>query len=158
MATQTNRITIFDDRGRDTGATFGVEPRGGVLTIRYDSRGTTAGTKAYRAGLVLLLERLAAGGYVLDDAVVDTARTRAAGLSRSKRRLIAARPFDPAAAGDLESVRKAWHTAAAKVGRPEGAKGGGNGTKRLRLYVAPDSLTPPSRAADVLTETISRGI
>ena len=129
------RRPIFDNRGQDTGATFGVEPRGRSMTIRFDSRGTTAGTRAYRAGLVLLLTRLGDLDIEISDVVVDSLTVK--DLSRADRRLrISGRKYPLAmAAQDVETIRKAMHTAAAKVGRPAGARGGGNGTKKLRFYV-----------------------
>lgn len=142
MATKTQTTTspitrrpIFDRDGNDTGATFGVEPRSGALTIRFDSRGTTEGTRAYRAGLVVLLGRLANLGAVVTDVCVDSLTVK--GLSRADRRLRLTGMSYPLAftQADAEGIRKAFHTAAAKVGRPKDAKGGGNGTKKLRLYV-----------------------
>jgi hypothetical protein len=147
-----NRRPIFDSRGQDTGATFGVEPRGRALTIRFDSRGTTAGTRAYRAGLVLLLTRLADLGAEISDVAVDSLTVK--NLSRADRRLkLSGRKYPLAfprrgggvgpdvVAHEVEALRKSFHTAAAKVGRPVGARGGGNGTKKLRLYVANVDLT-----------------
>ena len=131
----THKAKVWADDGQDTGATFAVEAVGGKPTLRYDSRGTTAGTRAYRAGLVLLFTRLAELGITLRDACVETRTT--AHLSRVERRLrVSGRawPMDLTRA-DPEQLRKAFSTAAARVGRPEGAKGGGNGTKRLRLYL-----------------------
>jgi hypothetical protein len=135
-----NRRPILDDRGQDTGATFGVEPRGRVLTVRFDSRGTTAGTRAYRAGLVLLLTRLGDLNVEISDVVVDSLTVK--DLTRADRRLkLSGRKYPLEMAGeDAEQLRKAFHTAASKVGRPSGAKGGGNGTKKLRIYVVDADL------------------
>jgi hypothetical protein len=130
-----HKAKVWDDEGQDTGATFAVEVVGGATTLRYDSRGTTAGTRAYRAGLVLLFKRLAQVGVQLRDACVETRTTKH--LSRVQRRLrITGRswPLD-LAVEDPEQLRAAFGTAAARVGRPANAKGGGNGTKRLRLYL-----------------------
>jgi len=130
------RRPIFNTSGEDTGATFGVEPRGRSMTIRFDSRGTTAGTRAYRAGLVLLLTRLGDLGIEISDVVVDSTTVR--DLSRAERRVrLSGRKYPLIMADqDAETIRKAIGSAAAKVGRPVGAKGGGNGTKKLRFYVA----------------------
>jgi len=145
------RRPIFDNRGQDTGATFGVEPRGRSMTIRFDSRGTTAGTRAYRAGLVLLLTRLGDLGIEISDVVVDSLTVK--DLSRADRRLrLSGRKYPLAVAGqDVETIRKAMHTAAAKVGRPPGARGGGNGTKKLRFYVASE-MEPASLEAALAGE------
>jgi hypothetical protein len=135
MKHKNHKAKVWADDGQDTGATFAVEVVGGVTTLRYDSRGTTAGTRAYRAGLVLLFGRLAELGVELRDACVETRTTK--DLSRLQRRLkLTGRswPLD-LAAEDPETLRAAFGTAAARVGRPPNAKGGGNGTKRLRLYL-----------------------
>ena len=124
-----NRRPIFDSRGQDTGATFGVEPRGRALTIRFDSRGTTAGTRAYRAGLVLLLTRLADLGAEISDVAVDSLTVK--NLSRADRRLkLSGRKYPLAfprrgggvgpdvVAHEVEALRKSFHTAAASVSSP----------------------------------------
>ncbi len=50
-------------------------------------------------------------------------------------------------------------TAAAKVGRPPGAKGGGNGNKRLRVYLTPAFTANRSDAgiARVVAGTFATG-
>lgn len=104
--------------------------------MRYDSRGTTEGSRAYRAGLELLFERLAALGITITDACVETRTTK--DLSRAERRLqLKAREFPlDMRREETASLRAAFGTAAARIGRPPNAKGGGNGNKRLRLYLA----------------------
>jgi hypothetical protein len=153
MTTQTQTQTptpILDDAGRETGATFDVETsRAGRLSVVFHSRGTTAGTKAYRAGLCLLLERLSNHGAEVTEICVETRTTKE--LSREARRIF---PLHAAAPprhslplvhqiklDGADVVRAHLGSAAAKVGRPPGAKGGGNGTKRLRLYLAPRGVT-----------------
>lgn len=140
-------VPIHEPDGTPSGATFAVERVGGATTIRYDSRGTTAGTRGYRRGMVLLLQRLGERGVTITDAAIETKTT--AHLSRADRRLPLrpplSFPIEPVATeADAEAVRAGFHTAAARAGRAPGAKGGGNGTKRLRLYLrtelAPDEL------------------
>jgi len=136
------KTQILDDNGTDTGATFTAESIGGTMTIRFHSRGTSEGTRAYRAGMALLLSRLAGYGIGVEIEVTDVCvETRTTGaLSRSERRIFKASKDLPSLGSvvlkdSAETVRKRFHTAAAKVGRPEGAKGGGNGTKQLRFYL-----------------------
>jgi len=135
----TRYVQILEPSGTPTGATFAVERVGGATTIRYDSRGTTAGTIAYRRGMVLLLRRLSEVSATLTDACIETKTTAA--LSRDERRLPLpaphAYPLAVVARVDAEAdrIRAMLHTAAARAGRVPDAKGGGNGTKRLRLYV-----------------------
>ncbi len=136
-----HKVQIFNDAGETTGATFGVEmgdteEDACLQTIRFDARGTTAGTRAYRAGLVVILERLGALGVAIIDVAV--ASKPAMKLSPDARRLPLGDVFPiHMRKEDAESMRKRFHTAAAKVGRPAGAKGGGNGTKRLRIWIEP---------------------
>jgi hypothetical protein len=135
----TRYVKILEPDGTETGATFAVERVEGATTIRYDSRGTTEGTRAYRRGMVLLLQRLASVGATVVDAAIETRTT--AHLSLDARRL----PLRPPLAFPLkveadtdeeaDTIRAAFHTAAARAGRAKSAKGGGNGTKRLRIWV-----------------------
>jgi hypothetical protein len=83
---------------------------------------------------VLLLTRLQARGLVLVDVVIETATTKH--LSRAKRRAAIPGGYPVATKdADPERLRASIASAAAKAGRPPGAKGGGNTTKRLRLYL-----------------------
>ena len=142
--------------GRDTGATFTVEDEGRAqLHVIYDSRGTTAGTHAYRDGLKLLLQRLGEMGAIVHWIAIDTKATGHLSLEERTLRLPHAYPLDMGAIistdGSLaEALRKQVHTAAARAGRAPGASGGGNGTKRLRLCV-------DLNAADVLRAMLSTG-
>lgn len=134
----TRYVQILEPDGTPTGATFAVERIADALTIRYDSRGTTEGTRAYRRGMVLLLQRLSAAAVTVTDACIETRTTTH--LSRSARRLNLPDlgwPMLVQASNDEEAdaIRALIHTAASRAGRAPGAKGGGNGTKRLRLYL-----------------------
>jgi hypothetical protein len=167
MTTKTQTPTplhryIFDDAGRETGATFDVETsRSGDVSVIFHSRGTTAGTRAYRAGLCLLLSRLAAHGVAVHEVCVETRTTKE--LSRTARRVYKASPRDVFAnlsamvqTVGADPVRAKLGSAAAKVGRPPGAKGGGNGTKRLRLYLGGGHCPVVPHAAAV-AHIIARG-
>jgi hypothetical protein len=89
---------------------------------------------------VLLLTRLGDLNVEISDVVVDSLTVK--DLTRADRRLkLSGRKYPLEMAGeDAEQLRKAFHTAASKVGRPSGAKGGGNGTKKLRIYVVDADL------------------
>lgn len=135
----TDYVQILEPDGSATGATFDVERVEGATTIRYDSRGTTAGTRAYRRGMVLLLTRLSDAGVTIQDACIETRTTQH--LSRAQRRLPIKAPFSFPMRVEVDdeegadALRAAIHTAAARAGRAKDAKGGGNGTKRLRIYL-----------------------
>lgn len=139
MKPNTHYVQIIESDGTNTGATFAVEKVEGAKTIRFDSRGTTAGTHAYRRGMVLLLQRLSYAGITIEEIAIETKTTRH--LSRAQRSLQlpeATRfPLQPKAYSEdnAEALRAMIHTAAARAGRAPGAKGGGNGTKRLRIYL-----------------------
>lgn len=126
---------VRDDDGREIDATFRVEPVGDRMTIVFESRGGTRGSKderntEYDTGLRKLLERLNARGLALDDALVDS--NVAATLSDDERRIEAAYPLR---IDDVDAVRRQLRAGQARVGRAPGAKGAGNSTKRIRLFV-----------------------
>jgi hypothetical protein len=54
---------------------------------------------------------------------------------------------------DAPALRKALSGAQAKIGRQEGARGSGNRTKRLRLFIESREI----RTAAALTERLARG-
>lgn len=129
---------VRSDDGTPVDATFRVEPVGGTLSIVLESRGGTQGTGTarnthYDRGLQLLLERLAAAGLPLADAVVESRDT--ARLSHEERRLELPQPY-PVRIDDVATLKRAIGAAQARVGRQPGAKGSGNRTRRLRLFVA----------------------
>ena len=149
------REPIHESDGSECGATFHVDDDGAKqVSVRFDSRGTTAGTRAYRRGMVLMLRRLASLGVVVHWIAIETKTTGHLSLEERTLRL----PWSyPLALADLvgddddaDQLRAAIHTAAARAGRAPTAKGGGNGTKRLRLCVDLDTAT-------LLTETIRDG-
>ncbi len=119
-------------------ASFRVEPVGDPLTVVFESRGGTRGSKAernteYGAGLRLILERLRDRGLRLADAVVESRDTMS--LPLEERRLqLEGLPY-PLAVDDVDAIRRALSSAQAEVGRQPGAKGAGNRTKRIRLFI-----------------------
>lgn len=123
--------------GVELDATFSVEEVDGRVSVALEARGGTTGSDDarntdYRAGLVLLLERLGRMGLRLADAEVDSARTRE--LPPEDRRI----PMDgyPLALDDADSVARALMRGQAVIGREPGARGGGNTNRRIRLVVA----------------------
>jgi len=80
-----------------------------------------------------LPERLRAAGLPLADAVVESRDT--ARLSHEERRLVLPQPY-PVRIDDVAALKRAIGAAQARVGRQPGAKGSGNRTRRLRLFVA----------------------
>lgn len=128
---------VVDDDGREIDASFRVETVGERRTIVFESRGGTAGTKQsrnedYNRGLSLVLKQIAEAGEVLLDALVESRDT--ASVPEEQRRLVLSRPY-PIQIEDPEALRREMSRAQAKVGRAPGAKGGGNQTRRLRLFV-----------------------
>jgi superfamily II DNA or RNA helicase/diadenosine tetraphosphate (Ap4A) HIT family hydrolase len=128
----------LDDSGREVDATFSVEPVGTGLSLVFESRGGTRGSKderntEYAEGLRLLLERLGTRGYRLADAQVISRET--ATLSSEELRLIVEEMPYPIRITDADAARRKLSSAIAKVGRAPGAKGAGNSTKRIRLWL-----------------------
>ena len=107
-------------------AHFRVEHSAAGLSLVYPARGGTKGTPSainsdYAAGLEYLLTRLVIVGALLRSVHVDTAKTHAK------------LAVDLNALTDPRSLRRQIGRAAAAAGRPAGAKGSGNPTKRLRI-------------------------
>ena len=132
---------VHRDSGQQLDATFSVERYGGVYSVLFYSRGGTKGTGSarntdYNAGLDLVLARLAQLGAVLNDALVESTATR--GLPAALRRLDVAEhpyPVDLRSIDDVAAYRKALGRAQAGVGRRAAARGGGNPTEQIRLYL-----------------------
>ena len=129
------------DSGAQLDATFSVERHSGAYSVLFHSRGGTKGTASarntdYNAGLDLVLERLAQAGAVLNDALVESSATR--GLPAAARRLLVPDnpyPVDLRSVSSITAYRRALGRAQADVGREEGARGGGNPTKQIRLHL-----------------------
>jgi len=128
---------ITDDDGGAVDATFHIEEAAGRLSIVFHARGGT-GDKAlntkYAEGLTIILERLRLMNATLVDAVVDS-RT-AAKLPWEARQLHDEFPMRLRDLTDMDHLRRRLSKGAAAAGRPKGAKGGGNNTKRVRLFVS----------------------
>jgi superfamily II DNA or RNA helicase len=126
------------DDGTALDASFRVEPVGDALSVVFESRGGTRGSKEernseYAPGLLLLLERLRGRGLRIADAVVESRDTVAVPVE--ERRLALDGRAYPLVIDDADAVRRALSAAQAKVGRAPGARGPGNATKRLRLVL-----------------------
>jgi putative restriction endonuclease len=125
----------FSIEQKDDGITVVIESKGGGINSRYKRNGD------YDVGFQLLLERLALKGAIIYDAVVDSQTTQHANLSREKRRLqlfgYYVYPIVLSGISDFEKLRTALCKAQKPIGQELGAKGG-NGQKRIRLYVRPE--------------------
>jgi superfamily II DNA or RNA helicase len=138
-------------------ATFRVEMLGGHPSIVFESRGGTRGTKQaqnteYAEGLRLILERLAAAGFVLTDAALDTRETRDAPIEA--RRLDIGQPF-PVTIVDAEALRRALGWAQERTGKAPGGKGG-NATRRIRLWVGGAHVPTPMVLTTLLESSARR--
>lgn len=123
--------------GRELDASFRVERVGNQWTVVFESRGGTRGSAAernsdYGEGLELLLQRLGDANIALDDVLIESRET--AHLPAERRRLELGAPF-PLVITDAPSLRRKISAAQAKVGRSPGARGSGNRTKRIRLFL-----------------------
>jgi hypothetical protein len=135
---------VRDDAGNLLDASFRVERVGDQLTIIYESRGGTKGSGSerntqYAQGLEVLLGRLAAMEAQITDAVVESEKTR--DLPLDQRRLAIEGERYPLRITDPVALRGKLSTAQTKVGRAEGAKGSGNSTRRIRLFLTGENLS-----------------
>ena len=149
-------VRMRADDGREIDASFRLERVGGQDTIVFESRGGKLGTKGqrnteYAEGLRLVLERLGGAGLGLADVVVDTRDTAERPLA-DRRVVLDGRPY-PVHVADPEELRNAISAAQAMVGRTPDARGAGNRTRRLRIWVAGDSVP----GANALRELVARG-
>lgn len=144
--------TVHNRIGSPIKAQFSVQSVVGEISVVVESRGGKKGSSnerniQYKEGIELLLGRLAEAKCRLLDAVLDTKKTNQLKLSRDERRLMDnSIPIDLAAA-DLYSLRNSLCNAQRSIGRPKDAKGPGNSTKRMRLYVSglPANLNDAAR-------------
>lgn len=148
--------TIYDRFGSPISAQFSVQSADGEMSVVVESRGGKKGgsnerNTQYKEGVELLLGRLAEANCSLLDAVLDTKATNRLELSRDERRLMDnSNPINLAAV-DLNTLRISLCDAQRPIGRPKGAKGPGNNTKRMRLYVS-GLPANPSNAARFLAQ------
>jgi superfamily II DNA or RNA helicase/diadenosine tetraphosphate (Ap4A) HIT family hydrolase/SOS-response transcriptional repressor LexA len=137
---------VCTDAGELLDASFRVERAGDQLTIIYESRGGTKGSGSerntqYAPGLEVLLARLAAMDAQITDAVVESEKTL--DLPLEQRRLTIEGERFPLRITDPVALRGKLSAAQAKVGRAKGAKGSGNSTRRIRLFVTGENLSQP---------------
>lgn len=130
-------VVVRDKAGNRLDARFFLELVGEQLTLVMKSRGGTRGTSQalntqYKAGLVMLLHRLSKHGARLLDALVDSQNMRK--RPPEERRI----PLDgaayPLAITDADDLASRLGSGMASV-RPPDAKGAGNPTKRIRLFL-----------------------
>jgi hypothetical protein len=93
-------------------------------------------------------ERLGRAGLALADVVVDTRDTAKLPLA-DRRVVLEGRPY-PVRVDDAAALRDAISAAQAKVGRAAGAKGAGNRTKRLRIWIAGEHAPRASELSALL--------
>jgi hypothetical protein len=140
---------------RQLDATFSVDVRDGIATVTFDSRSgkrgsSTARNTDYELGLEVLLDRLAAL-----DATVTQIRLHPANGEEGSRLRPAGYSFPLALrdVSDTRHLRRALSRAQQETDREPGAKGSGNPTKRIRIYLG----GPPPRDADVIQRQLSTG-
>lgn len=150
--------------GRELDATFSVEGQAGAWELVFEARGGTRGTPGavnteYHTGLEVLLARLRQLGATIASVEVDSRDTQRKGLTREQRRLRLARqpyPFNLEPAMDLHELRLNICRAQGHIGRAPAAKGYGNGTKRIRLFLRlPEAFAPDRRG---LEEVLAFGV
>jgi hypothetical protein len=134
---------VHDEAGNELDASFRVEHRGEQLTVVIESRGGTRGSAnerntQYAQGLELILSRLGAMDVQIADALVESAATQQ--LPIEKRRLTLEGEDYPLWITDPASLRSKLGAAQSFVGRAAGAKGSGNSTRRIRLFLAGERL------------------
>jgi hypothetical protein len=134
---------VHDDAGNVLDASFRVERVGNQFTIVYESRSGTKGSTSerntqYAPGLKALLARLAAMGTQITDAVVESDRTL--DLPLDQRRLVIDGESYPLRITDPVALFGRLSAAQRQVGRAKGAKGSGNSTRRIRLFVISENL------------------
>lgn len=136
--------------GSAVDASFRVEPVGDAVSIVFESRGGTRGSKderntEYTPGLLLLLERLRERGLRIADAVVESRDTMTVPIE-DRRLQLDGRAY-PLVIDDADAVRRALSAAQAKVERTPGARGPGNATKRIRLLIEGSAIGATELAA-----------
>lgn len=150
-------MQLRDDSGEYVDAHFSVEGSGDSLCVVVEARGGTRGTPGarnvdYTRGLELLLSRLRACGACIDDAMVDSRTTQ--GLSPDASRIHLGVDY-PVEIGDPAAITRRLSAAQAEVGRAPDAKGAGNRTRRIRLFLGFEGKPPE---AQELETTLARPI
>lgn len=150
-------VRVHGANGKPLDATFRLERFENRMTIVVDSRGGTRGSAAernvdYNQGLELILARLKKLEIAIADVQVDSKTT--ANLAPEERRVHVDGEEFPIMVTDATALRRKLSAAQARVGRAEGAKGGGNQTKRIRIYLTEASTRFP---ASELLRALERG-
>lgn len=129
---------LLDDENKPIDATFDCEDFEGEPTIVFHSRGggEVPRNTEYGRGLDVLLERLRTHGIKIMRIAVETLATRTVPL---EERVIHLQdnpyPIDLALNHNVRGFRERLGQAVAETARKKGAKGGGNATKRLRIWL-----------------------
>jgi len=139
IAADAATLKVRNKDGKPLDASFRVERVGDALTIVYESRGGTRGKPGaqnvdYGPGLELILERIGAAGLTIADVLVESRDTTQ--LSPEKRRLVVEDEPFPITIVHAARLLKKIGAAQARVGRAPGARGSGNSTKRLRIFLS----------------------
>jgi superfamily II DNA or RNA helicase/diadenosine tetraphosphate (Ap4A) HIT family hydrolase/SOS-response transcriptional repressor LexA len=134
---------VRNDAGELLDASFRVERVGEQLTLIYESRGGKKGSPSerntqYSAGLKVLLARLAAMDAQITNAVVESEKTLT--LPLEQRKLDLEGEHYPLRIADPGALRTKLSAAQRMIGRAKGAKGSGNSTRRIRLFIAGEKL------------------
>lgn len=142
----TGRLKPIDEDGNELDATYSIETLDGQKSIVFESRGGKKGApdernSQYRNGLLAVLRKLASEGAVLTDALVDSSETRKKGLGADERRIAIESWSYPVALGKvdgerLSALRDELCRGQASVSRAPGARGAGNTSKRIRVFIA----------------------
>lgn len=129
-------MKIYNESGSAMDADASVEVAGASATITFESRGPGRNTE-YIPAFELVFRRLARIAATVDDASVDSRETKL--LSDEDRRATPAGmgyPFALSNEPQAMELAAAIRAAAARVGQAQGAKGGGNPTKRIAVRVS----------------------
>lgn len=102
-------------------------------TVHWQSAGGSAQSRDYKDMLTALFFRAGKLGLILRRVAVET---RTTGKLDLETRTCVAEPIDLSGLDEqgCDALRARIGTKSARVGRPAGARGGGNTTKALRLY------------------------
>lgn len=129
---------IVDDAGAAIDASFDCVDLEGEPTIVFHSRGggPVLRNSQYGRGLEVLLERLRNSGIKITRIAVESGGTR---MLPVDKRVISVEgvtyPIDLSLVENVKDLRTRIGRAAAQLGRESGAKGSGNSTKRLRIWL-----------------------
>lgn len=129
---------LVDAAGGAIDATFECVDFEGEPTIVFHSRGggPVPRNSEYHRGLGVLLERLRDNGVQVTRIAVESSATRTLPVEKRAVPIAGvAYPINLKQVASVEDLRKKIGRAVAQVGRERDAKGSGNSTKRLRLWL-----------------------